>query len=102
MYTTADKRNPVLKFHYEIFNFKELRSNTSKLHQSALLTFFGIFLERPYRIFENSSATRAMIVLYNAVDTDNNNMLQARKKNAKIWLNFGCHFLSIQGGLCLF
>ena len=49
--TTGDKKSPVLDYDYEIFYFEELRSNTSKLYQSALLTFFGIFLKRPYRFF---------------------------------------------------
>ena len=43
-----------------------------------------------------------MILLYNAVDTEGNNMLQAQKQNAKLWLNLSGHFLSIRGRLCLF
>ena len=43
IYTTADKKSPVLDYDYEIFYFEELRSNTSKLYQSALLTFFEFF-----------------------------------------------------------
>ena len=92
----------MLDYDYEIFYLEELHSNTSKLYQSALLTFFGIFLYALTDFFENSSAIRAMTLLFNAVETESNNKLQARKQNAKLWFNFDCHFPSMRGGLVYF
>ena len=79
MYTTADKRSPVFDYDYEIFYYDALTDFT-----------------------ENCSETRAIIVLYNSVETKSNDKLQAQKQNAKLWLNFGCHFPYMGGGPRLF
>ena len=38
-----------------------------------------------------------MIVLYNAVETDSNNMLQAGKQTAKLWLNLVKSVIQLSG-----